>query len=249
MSHSYVQAHERRSERVPRLRAPLHRDTTLLVDTFDTLDRRAQGHRAGEDSATRSRCVPSGSTPATSARFACEARRLLDDAGPQQVRIFASSGLDEDSIAALVHRRAHRRLRCRHQHGRIGGRADRIVYKLAYEGVGRLKLLSGNPSCRDASRCSGSRKRRRLAGCHRALAKPSGRPLLAPVMVNGRRLDGGTVKLERPGSRAREQVSRLPASVTTLSVGSPLPRATSPALARYRTEVSQQVTGYPEEPA
>ena len=77
--------------------------TTLLVDTYDTLagtrhaievakELRAKGH------ALRALRLDSGDLLALSV----ECRRLLDDAGLQEVELFATGGLDEFEIDALV---------------------------------------------------------------------------------------------------------------------------------------------------
>jgi nicotinate phosphoribosyltransferase len=101
MAHSYVQAFESEAEAFEAFAADFPTATTLLVDTYDTLDgvataARLIGERGlGGNVGIR---LDSGDL----ATLAREARRLLDDAGLQEVRIMASGSLDEYAIVELV---------------------------------------------------------------------------------------------------------------------------------------------------
>jgi nicotinate phosphoribosyltransferase len=101
MAHSYIEAFPS-EEQAFRAFAADHPDRcTFLVDTFEPM----QGVRTAakvmadlgleEDAAIR---LDSGDLAA----LATEARRILDEAGLNRVRIFASGGLDEYSIASIV---------------------------------------------------------------------------------------------------------------------------------------------------
>jgi nicotinate phosphoribosyltransferase len=101
MAHSYIQAHESEADAL-RAFARLYPQTTLLVDTYDTLngvrlviDLKKQLGESFRVSAVR---LDSGDL----GTLAHEARRLLDDAGLGDVKIFASSGLDEFQIDQLL---------------------------------------------------------------------------------------------------------------------------------------------------
>ena len=122
MAHSYIQAHDGEAAAFEAF-AGLYPEATLLVDTYDTLAgvRRVieLARRLGDTFRVRGRAARLG-RPGALAR---QARQLLDAAGPRGVRIFASSGLDEHEVAALVASGAPiDALRCRHQAGRQRGR-------------------------------------------------------------------------------------------------------------------------------
>src|SRR3990170_1544849 len=105
MAHSYVQAHDEELEAFRRF-ARLYPDTTLLVDTYDTIAgvRHVVTLAREMGSAFRVRAIRLDSGDL--AALATEARRILDEAGLQGVRIFASGGLDEEAVATLVGQRA-----------------------------------------------------------------------------------------------------------------------------------------------
>ncbi|MET0152491.1 MAG: nicotinate phosphoribosyltransferase, partial [Candidatus Binatia bacterium] len=132
----------------------------------------------------------------------------LDEAGLREVEIFASGGLDEHSIDALV------------QSGApidgfgvgtlLGVSADApaldMVYKLVeYDGQGRTKLSADK-------QVLGGRKQvfRRTAGdlIARAGEEHDGRRLLVPVMRGGRRVVDESLETIR--ERARREIAALP---------------------------------------
>src|SRR5262249_53461742 len=101
MAHSYVQAHadERQAFRAFARTFP---GTILLVDTYDTLEgvRRVIElvNGAPDDINVSAVRLDSGDLGA----LARETRRMLDAAGLRRIGIFASGGLAEHEIAALV---------------------------------------------------------------------------------------------------------------------------------------------------
>ena len=101
MAHSYVQAHEREDEAFAAF-AALYPGSTLLVDTYDTLAGvhhvAALARRLGPAFRVGAIRLDSGDLGA----LARESRRILDAAGLAHVEIFASSGLDEYAIEALL---------------------------------------------------------------------------------------------------------------------------------------------------
>ncbi len=82
--------------------ARLYPETVLLVDTYDTIEgvRRVieLADILGEEFNVSAVRLDSGDLLELSG----EARGLLDQAGLDKVEVFASGGLDEDSIARLV---------------------------------------------------------------------------------------------------------------------------------------------------
>ena len=103
MAHSFVQAFENEERAFEAYAEEFPQTTTLLVDTYDTLEgvgkairvaRAAQKH----GSAVNAIRLDSGNLSS----LARSARTMLDDAGLTEVQILASGGLDEFSIDELV---------------------------------------------------------------------------------------------------------------------------------------------------
>ena len=147
MAHSYVQAHDVESDAF-RAFAELYPGTTLLVDTYDTLEAvRKVVRLAGEmGDAFTARAIRLDSGDLIDLAF--RARRLLDEAGLQQVEIFASGGLDEHEVDRIVQRGAP--ITGFGVGTGMGVSADAptfdVAYKLtSYAGRGRLKLSPGKP--------------------------------------------------------------------------------------------------------
>lgn len=243
MAHSYVQAHDREFDAL-RSFARSYPETILLVDTYDTLDgvRRVVdlSRELGDAFRVSGVRIDSGDLRALS--FA--ARRLLDEAGLEQVAIFASGGLDEDAVDALV--RAGAPIAGFGVGTRMGASTDAptldLAYKLtAYAGQGRLKTSPGKrvlPGRKQVFRQeeAGRAVRDVLARADETLP---GRPLLRPVMRNGRRLDAGREDLEAARERAAREIARLPDSVRALEPARPpYPVETSQALRQHYEEVA-----------
>jgi nicotinate phosphoribosyltransferase len=248
MAHSYIQAH---ADEAAAFRAftRAYPETVLLVDTYDTLEgiRRVIGLASELGSSFRVQAVriDSGDLVALSRA----ARRELDRAGLQRVGIFASGGLDEESIARLVAAGAP-----------IDGygvgtnmvvSSDApcldIAYKLCqYAGRGQLKLSAGKPVLPGRKQVYRMSHHDGAGGdvIARAEEQHPGRPLLAPVMRAGRRLlpdDSSDCTAAR--ERARREIAGLPESVRTIAgAGPPYPVTISPALSAYQRETRDRVS-------
>jgi nicotinate phosphoribosyltransferase len=96
MAHSFVMAFESEAAAFRRYLESFPRDSTLLVDTYDTL--RGVQRAAGMGPGVGAVRLDSGDLSALSRK----ARRLLDRAGRRDVKIFASGDLDEYRIEKLV---------------------------------------------------------------------------------------------------------------------------------------------------
>ena len=238
MAHSYILAHddEREAFRTFMRHYP---GTTLLVDTYDTLD----GVRdlialldAEPELHLGAIRLDSGDLGA----LAKASRRLLDDAGHTRVKIVASSGLDEHKIAALVAQGAP--IDVFGVGTQLGVSADAPVIDLSYKlveyaGTPRAKRSPGKlnlPGRKQVYRRLDERGA--LAGDTLALrdeAPPSGTPLVVPL-VEGGRLDTEQMALaEQAPQRVAETLQCLPASLRTLEGGEcDYPLSLSPALAR-----------------
>ena len=142
MAHSYIQAHEDESASFDSF-ARLYPETTLLVDTYDTLAGVRKvielSQKLGDRFQVRAVRLDSGDL----GRLAVDTRKMLDEAGLQSVKIFASSGLDEYKIQKLVHSGAP--IDAFGVGTKLAVIADApdldMAYKLVeYGGKGRLKL-------------------------------------------------------------------------------------------------------------
>jgi nicotinate phosphoribosyltransferase len=235
MGHSYIQAHESEEEAF-RAFASLYPGTTLLVDTYDTLEgvrtvARVVAASAGDIRVGAIR-LDSGDLDGLSR----ESRRILDEAGLGSVKIFASGGLDEDSVAALV--RADAPIDGFGVGTGMGVSRDApsldIAYKLvSYGGEGRIKLSPGKELLPGPKQVRRVEEEGRAVRDHLTLAEEEapGRPLLVPVMEGGERLAAGRVSLELAAERAEREVSLLPERL----------RGLAPAEPPYPVQVSERL--------
>ncbi len=225
MAHSYVQAHDDEYDAF-RAFAQLYPDTTLLVDTYDTLAGVRKvidlARELGTNFRVRAVRLDSGNL----GDLAVAARAMLDDAGLHGVQIFASGGLNEDEIARLVTAAA--------PIDGFGVGSDMavsrdapgldIVYKLVeYAGRPRLKLSPGKAVL--PGRKQIFRVEEDGLAAHDVLGlrdeSPMGRPLLQRVMVDGERSKDGRVTLDAARSRAARELDRLPARIRGLNPSDP----------------------------
>ncbi|KZS56657.1 nicotinate phosphoribosyltransferase [Mycobacterium kansasii] len=220
MAHSYVQAFDNEIDAFDTF-ARLYRGTTLLVDTYDTLrgvDRVIElARRLGDRFDVRAVRLDSGDLGALSTA----ARARLDAAGLNRVEIFASSGLDEHRIAALV------AAGCPIDGFGVGTNlvvaADApaldMAYKLVeYDGIGRTKLSSGKVIYPGRKQVFRSLEHGVFTGdlLGRHDEKLPGEPLLVPVMSNGRRIARHLSDLGAARNRARQQIDALPSGLRSL---------------------------------
>ena len=238
MAHSFIQACDTELDAF-RAFARVYPYTVLLVDTYDTLEGVknviALAHELGDDFHVQAVRLDSGDL----ADLAFKARALLDAAGLQTVGIFASGGLDEERIAALMAQGAP--INGFGVGSALGVSRDApvldIAYKLcAYAGRGRLKLSAGKPIL--PGRKQVFRVEDEDGAKYDVIARDGetlpGRPLLEPVMQAGRRLPVGRKELSAIRQYTQDQLSRLPEAV----------RALAPADPPYQVQVSQELRAY-----
>jgi len=239
MAHSYIQAHDDEREAF-RAFAGLYPDTTLVVDTYDTLagvrkvvDLARELGAGFRVSAVR---LDSGDL----ASLSVAARRILDDAGLESMTIFASGNLNEDRIAALIAGGAPIDGFGVGTDMAVSSDAPSVdmVYKLVeYAGHGRTKLSAGKAVL--PGRKQIFRVERDGIAAHDVLGLRddvlNGRPLLEPVMTAGTRLPQGRVTPDEARARARAELARLPPRLRAIQPASPPYRVDiSPALALHR---------------
>lgn len=220
MAHSYIQAH---ADELAAFRAFAGEfpGTTLLVDTYDTLngvrkviDLLRQSDEEFNVGAIR---LDSGDL----GELAKASRKLLDEAGFNDIRIIVSSSLDEYKITELLEDGAP--IDGFGVGTKLAVSADApdidFSYKLvAYEGRPRMKLSSKKlnpPGRKQVFRQSGEgRMIRDVVACHDEALE--GQPLLQAVMRNGKRLDAGRVDLEKAREYAQAELKALPVELNAL---------------------------------
>jgi nicotinate phosphoribosyltransferase len=247
VAHSFIEACVSESDAFKAF-AATYPDTTLLVDTYDTLEGvRKVAALAGElGPACRLRGVRLDSGDL--AALAKEARAILDAAGLGRLQILASGGLDEYEIDRLVRAGAPIDAFGIGTEMSVSGDAPAldIAYKLTeYAGLGRMKLSPGKrtlPGRKQVFRtfrdgvATGD-----VIGNHEESLP--GVPLLQPVLRHGRRL-GQTPPLRHIRAYAADAIASLPRPMVSLQ---PLETAyevlVSPRLTAEEKSVRARIAG------
>jgi len=242
MAHSFVEAFADEKLAFAAFAQDFPGKTTFLVDTYDT----EQGVRAAIE-VTRQLRLPgpvgvrldSGDL----AGLARLARRMLDDAGLPDARIFASGGLDEWAIADLVAGGAP--VDAYGVGTKMGVSADApyldTAYKLvAYAGRPVMKLSPGKvtqPGAKQVYRGPGGD----LLTLDGEAAPPDRNPLLVTVMRHGRRV-AAPEPLARARHRCVADLAWLPPAARALRAPAPVPVAVSSQLAGLRVRLTRELT-------
>ncbi len=219
MAHSYISAFDSETAAFSNYAKAFPESSTFLVDTYDTLEgvrsaidvAREMSARGSSLSAIR---LDSGDMAALSR----QARTMLDEAGLQDVRILASSGLDEYSISEFARRDAP--IDGFGVGTRVGASADApytdFVYKLVeYEGKPIMKFSEGKvslPGPKQVFRIGDSEGMFDfdvITGAEQAMCSSKSRPLLRNVMANGRST-AQLPDLDAIRQYHQEQVQKLP---------------------------------------
>ncbi len=215
MAHSFIQAHDNEMNAL-RDFTQVHPNTILLVDTYNPLEGVKKvislAREMGDNFQVRGIRLDSGNL----GQLAKDARKMLDNAGLEQVRIFVSGNLDEYSIQDLADAQAP--IDGFGVGTRMGVSMDSptldYVYKLAsYKGEGRIKTSPGKetyPGQKQVYRIEKEGKAIKDVITPWGESHP-GRPLLRQIMAHGKRLEAGN--LEQSRSNVQEELARLPQSV------------------------------------
>ena len=242
MAHSFVQAHDHETEAFANFARAQPSNATLLIDTYDTA-------RAAHKVVALARSgvpvqgvrIDSGDLGA----HAREVRRILDEGGLTQARIFASGNLDEDRLHALLAGGAP--IDAFGVGTRMNVSADApfldCAYKMAeYAGKPRRKRSEGKatwPGRKQVFRSVDSEGRM----CGDLLGLDSddapGTRLLVPVLRSGRRVEPPP-SVESLRDRAREQMAMLPEALRALAPASPYAVTVAPSLRALADEVDAQ---------
>ncbi|MDZ7770583.1 MAG: nicotinate phosphoribosyltransferase [Woeseiaceae bacterium] len=224
MAHSFIQAHANEMDAF-RTYAELYPDTTLLVDTFDTMGGVDKviglSRELGENFRVGAIRLDSGDLGA----LATEARKRLDAAGLKAVRIVASGGLDEHEIATLMAGGAP--IDAFGVGTSLGTSADSpnldLVYKLtSYDDSPRLKDSPGKaifPGDKQVYRfydASGRCTHDEITLRHE---KRDAEALLLPIVANGEAIGSDTLDPEVAANHASQALKNLPADLSRLDDG------------------------------
>ena len=241
MAHSYIQAHDNEAAAFREF-ASLYPNTVLLVDTYDTLAGINKvidlAQNLGADFQVQSVRLDSGDLLALSK----DTRQLLDKANLPQVKILASGGLNEERIAELV--AADAPIAAFGVGISMGVSEDApvldIAYKLCeYAGEGRLKLSANKPILPGRKQIFRQQQGDRDVGDTIARYNEvlPGQPLIVPVMRQGKRLPDGCLDLKSIRNYAKQQLARLPDSVSAIT----------PARSPYLVEISQELSRFQQQ--
>jgi len=249
MAHSFIQAHEQEETAFELFAQSRPENLTLLIDTYDT----EAGARKVVALAPRlaARGIKIGAVRLDSGDLAAlskSVRRILDQGGLNDVRIFASGGLDEDSVAAMLHAGAP-----------IDGfgmgtslttssdvPALDCVYKLQeYAGTARRKQSTGKatwPGRKQVWRRYDADGRMRGDVLSLEDEAQEGEPLLQMVMQGGKRM-AASPALADIRTRAAGELARLPAPLRRLEGAAPYPVEIGAALRRMAGDVDRRLRG------
>jgi nicotinate phosphoribosyltransferase len=243
MAHSFVQSHpdELSAFRVFTAHYP---ETTLLVDTYDTIEGVRNVVRLAEEQGPQFRVRAIRLDSGDLDDLSRQARTMLDEAGLSQMRILASGGLDERRIAGLIERGA--------PIDGFGVGTDLVVssdvptidfaYKLVtYQGQPRLKGSTGKGTLPGAKQVYRTMRGGVMTGdtIARADERVDGEPLLRPVVQSGERIEPAEA-LAAVRERVQQQRQALPANLRQPEPAPPgYPVSISDGLAADRDRILQ----------
>jgi nicotinate phosphoribosyltransferase len=247
MAHSFIQAHDSELAAFENFARSHPNNITFLIDTYDT---EAAAHKVVKLAPMLLKDgIKIGAVRIDSgdlAEHAKKVRRIFDDGGLREVKIFASGGIDEFAIRELITVK-----RAPIDGFGIGSGMDAsydvptldCAYKLQeYAGKPRRKKSEGKatwPGRKQIYRsydASGSMKGDLLALVSEGA---QGEALLQPVMRNGRRL-ASLATLETAREVTRSQLTRLTEALKALEPADPYPVAVSHGVKNLAEEVDRE---------
>jgi len=245
MAHSYVQAHDSEMDAFRKFVSEFP-DTVLLVDTYDTKQGVKNVVRLAEELGDDFRVSGIRLDSGDLAELAEMARRILDEAGLDDVDIFASGGLNEFEIRDMLDQDAP--IDGFGVGTAMGVSSDApdldIAYKLVeYAGRGRMKLSTGKPTLPGAKQIfrryrDGKAIGDTLARRDQAL---DGTPLLEPFVRDGRRVRPADTP-DQARERSGERLDALPEEILAVDrARRDYPVALSEALRDHRDQVQADV--------
>jgi len=241
MAHSYIESFPSEKEAFIAFATDFPDRTTFLVDTYETLNGVRTAIEVIRELGLSDHLgirLDSGDLEV----LARQSREVLDEAGMQHVRIFASGGLDELDVDRLV--RADAPIDAFGIGTRMGVSADApyldSVYKLVeYDGRPVLKL--------SAAKATAPGRKQVLRGPEGDLislrnepAPDGSEPLLVPVMLEGRR-SGPHRTLETGRHLFETDLANLPEGAKRLDAPQPPHARSSEALDALTSSVREEI--------
>ena len=230
MAHSFIQTHDDELVAFEHFARSHPRGTTLLIDTYDTevaaqalipLRRRLNG----EGITIQAVRIDSGDL----GEHARRVRAILDSGGARDIRVFASSSLDEYAVQVLLDAGAP--IDGFGVGTRMNTSADHPYFDCAYKlqeyaGIARRKRSEGKATWPGRKqvfrRFAEADDRRQMTGDTLGLENDGveGTPLLDRVMSGGRRI-APSPPLAEVREQARRQLAALPPSLRCLDAAPP----------------------------
>ncbi len=216
MAHALVQTHDDESRAFENFAHSHPNNVVLLVDTYDVdaaIEKIIQlAKKLARDNITIGGIrLDSGDIH----EQACRVRARLDQAGLNDIKIFASGDLEEVKLAQLIEKQSP--IDGYGVGTRLTTSADApsldVVYKLQeYAGKARRKRASGKttwPGRKQAYRCLGAHNKLKKDSIDLENVPHEGNPLLQPVIQNGQRLQPRE-SLQTIRARVQDQLQQLP---------------------------------------
>jgi nicotinate phosphoribosyltransferase len=246
MAHSYVEAHATEAAAFGSF-MQLYPNTTLLIDTYDTVQAARMIADMAKSASSGSRISALRLDSGDLAALSREVRAILDQAGLQHVGILASGGLDEYEVSRLVASGAP--IDSFGVGTSMGVSDDRpsldMAYKLVeYEGQGCLKLSAGKATLPGRKQVYRHERQGISTGDEICRAEESrdAAPLLRQVMEKGKKLPRASESLNQMRERTRTALAALPPHLLSLEPAPQrYPVTISPVLSAYESEVRHRI--------
>ena len=259
LAHSFVMSFENEDDAFRAFINIFPENATVLVDTYDTIAAVKRLAKQYKDSAVPAVRLDSGDL----CELSKEVRQILDDAGMTQTKIFASSDLNEFSIADLISRGAQidsfgvgtelatsydapaisgvYKLSGIEENGQIKMRIKLSKDKATYPGPKQVWRLvdSTGKYIRDVISLADEAEPRSERGGTAA-------PLLKPVMRHGQilqRPNAGVAGLNPLRDRALQELEHLPADLLLLKTEARYPVIFSNGLENERARIESHMRG------
>jgi nicotinate phosphoribosyltransferase len=242
MAHSYITSFKKEIDAFRAFAASFPDNSVMLVDSYDTIEGTKKAAQVGQEMKERGESLSgirldSGNMAALSR----DARIILDEAGLDQAKIFASGGFDEYKIHAILAKGAE--IDAFGVGTKMGVSADAPYFDMAYKLVkyaGRpvLKLSTGKKTLTSAKQVF------RMTGSNGELDHDvialrentmDGEALLKPMMENGK-IKPVLPSLKDIRDRFMEEFSNLPEKYKALKNPKPYPVHLSPHMEEMQTK-------------
>jgi nicotinate phosphoribosyltransferase len=244
MAHSYVLSHPSEREAFLAYARTFPDAPVFLIDTFDTVRGARAAVAAARELAAEGITVDGVRLDSGDlAGLAHEVRGILDEAGFPGIRLLASGGLDEHSLAHLVSAGAPIDAFGVGTRLATGGRDPSLdaVYKLVEDRHGsRMKTSTGKETLPGTKQVYREEEGGILRGDTITLATETGTtgwPLLRQVMAEGRRLDPPE-ELHATRERCRAGLTSLPTQLRSLDSVARPPVTVSDRLSRLARDLA-----------